>query len=77
MASRKFRLLQHLSQPRVTITMQPPLPAATWEAEVNKMNKTFAQAFLRTARGKSFCTCKPTILSRTANSRVEMLLFTY
>ena len=23
------------------ITMQPPLPAATWEAEVNKMNTTF------------------------------------
>src|SRR6266850_2950544 len=23
------------------ITMQPPLPAATWESEVNKMNKTF------------------------------------
>lgn len=23
------------------ITMQPPLPASTWEAEVNKMNKTF------------------------------------
>jgi hypothetical protein len=23
------------------INMQPPLPAATWEAEVNKMNKTF------------------------------------
>lgn len=23
------------------ITMQPPLPAATWEAEVNKMIKTF------------------------------------
>jgi len=22
------------------ITMQPPLPAATWESEVNKMNKT-------------------------------------
>jgi hypothetical protein len=21
--------------------MQPPLPAATWESEVNKMNKTF------------------------------------
>ncbi len=21
--------------------MQPPLPAATWEAEVNKMNKAF------------------------------------
>jgi hypothetical protein len=21
--------------------MQPPLPAGTWEAEVNKMNKTF------------------------------------
>src|SRR4029077_6846666 len=26
------------------ITMQPPLPAATWEAEVNKMNKTFSAA---------------------------------
>lgn len=25
------------------ITMQPPLPAATWEAEVNKMIKTFGQ----------------------------------
>ncbi|HKW64101.1 MAG TPA: hypothetical protein VJN89_16235 [Candidatus Acidoferrum sp.] len=23
------------------ITMQPPLPATTWEAEVNKMIKTF------------------------------------
>ena len=23
------------------ITMQPPLPAATWESEVNKMNKSF------------------------------------
>jgi len=23
------------------IVMQPPLPAATWEAEVNKMTKTF------------------------------------
>jgi hypothetical protein len=23
------------------ITMQPPLPAATWEAEVSKMNKAF------------------------------------
>jgi len=23
------------------ITMQPPLPAATWETEVNKMNKAF------------------------------------
>jgi hypothetical protein len=23
------------------ITMQPPLPTATWETEVNKMNKTF------------------------------------
>jgi hypothetical protein len=23
------------------ITMQPPLPAATWEAEVDKMNRTF------------------------------------
>ena len=26
------------------ITMQPPLPAATWEAEVNKMNKAFGAA---------------------------------
>jgi len=26
------------------ITMQPPLPAATWESEVNKMNKTFGAA---------------------------------
>ncbi|MGH9702610.1 MAG: sulfide dehydrogenase [Candidatus Acidiferrales bacterium] len=25
------------------ITMQPPLPAATWDAEVNKMVKTFGQ----------------------------------
>jgi hypothetical protein len=24
--------------------MQPPLPAATWESEVNKMNKTFGAA---------------------------------
>lgn len=26
------------------ITMQPPLPAASWEAEVTKMNKTFGAA---------------------------------
>jgi hypothetical protein len=26
------------------ITMQPPLPAATWEAEVGKMNKAFGAA---------------------------------
>jgi hypothetical protein len=26
------------------IAMQPPLPATTWEAEVNKMNKTFGAA---------------------------------
>ena len=26
------------------ITMQPPLPAATWEAEVTKMRKTFGAA---------------------------------
>jgi mono/diheme cytochrome c family protein len=26
------------------ITMQPPLPAATWEEEVNKMNKTYGAA---------------------------------
>jgi mono/diheme cytochrome c family protein len=26
------------------ITMQPALPAATWEAEVNKMNKAFGAA---------------------------------
>lgn len=27
------------------ITMQPPLPAATWEAEVNKMGKTYGAQF--------------------------------
>jgi hypothetical protein len=27
------------------ITMQPPLPAATWEAEVNKMVKTYGAEF--------------------------------
>lgn len=27
----------------IYITMQPPLPAATWEAEVNKMVRTFGQ----------------------------------
>jgi hypothetical protein len=26
------------------ITMQPPLPAATWEDEVNKMNKAYGAA---------------------------------
>jgi hypothetical protein len=26
------------------ITMQPPLPAVTWEAEVNKMNKAYGAA---------------------------------
>ena len=26
------------------ITMQPPFPATTWEAEVNKMNKAFGAA---------------------------------
>jgi hypothetical protein len=26
------------------ITMQPPLPAATWDAEVDKMNKAFGAA---------------------------------
>jgi cytochrome c5 len=33
------------------ITMQPPLPAATWEAEVNKMIKTFG-AFIPEASAK-------------------------
>jgi hypothetical protein len=28
----------------IYITMQPPLPTTTWEAEVNKMNKTFGAA---------------------------------
>ncbi len=27
----------------IYITMQPPLPSATWEAEVNKMVRTFGQ----------------------------------
>jgi hypothetical protein len=30
-----------------------------------------AQGFLRTTHRESFCTCKPTIRPRTANSRVE------
>jgi len=40
--------------------MQPPLPAATWETEVNKMNKTFGAGIPEETRGKSFRTCKPT-----------------
>lgn len=34
------------------ITMQPPLPAATWEAEVAKMNKTFGAAIPEDATQK-------------------------
>lgn len=34
------------------ITMQPPLPAASWEAEVNKMNKTFGAAIPEDATQK-------------------------
>ena len=34
------------------ITMQPPLPAATWEAEVNKMNKAFGAAIPEDATRK-------------------------
>ena len=34
------------------ITMQPPLPAATWEAEVTKMNKTFGAAIPEEATQK-------------------------
>jgi mono/diheme cytochrome c family protein len=34
------------------ITMQPPLPASTWEAEVNKMNKTFGAAIPEDATQK-------------------------
>ena len=34
------------------ITMQPPLPAATWEAEVDKMNKTFGAAIPDESRQK-------------------------
>ena len=34
------------------ITMQPPLPAATWEAEVNKMNKSFGAAIPDDSRQK-------------------------
>jgi len=34
------------------ITMQPPLPAATWEAEVDKMNKTFGAAIPDDSRRK-------------------------
>lgn len=34
------------------ITMQPPLPAATWEAEVNKMIHVFGQAIPEDASPK-------------------------
>jgi hypothetical protein len=34
------------------ITMQPPLPAATWETEVNKMDKTFGGEFPSDASAK-------------------------
>jgi hypothetical protein len=34
------------------IIMQPPLPAATWEAEVDKMNKTFGAAIPDDGRQK-------------------------
>ena len=34
------------------ITMQPPLPAATWEAEVNKMIKTFGAPIPETSAKK-------------------------
>jgi hypothetical protein len=34
------------------ITMQPPVPAATWEAEVDKMNKTFGAAIPDDSRQK-------------------------
>jgi len=34
------------------ITMQPPLPAATWEVEVNKMIKVFGQPIPEDARPK-------------------------
>src|SRR4029077_13946610 len=34
----------HTCQSPRYVPMQPPLPAATWEAEVNKMNKTFGAA---------------------------------
>ena len=34
------------------ITMQPPFPAATWEAEVDKMNKTFGAAIPDDSRQK-------------------------
>jgi hypothetical protein len=34
------------------ITMQPPLPAATWEAEVNKMTKAFGAPIPEAAAAK-------------------------
>jgi len=39
--SQEVRIYCNTCHSPVYITMQPPLPAATWEAEVNKMNKTF------------------------------------
>jgi hypothetical protein len=34
------------------ITMQPPLPAAAWEAEVNKMSKAFGAQFPAESQAK-------------------------
>jgi hypothetical protein len=41
------------------ITMQPPLPGATWESEVNKMIRVFG-APIPEAAGKSSRTSRPT-----------------
>lgn len=43
------------------ITMQPPLPAATWESVVNKMSISTGPPFLKILRNKSLITCEHTI----------------
>jgi hypothetical protein len=42
--SQEVRIYCNTCHSLIYITMQPPLPAATWEAEVNKMNKTLGAA---------------------------------
>jgi hypothetical protein len=52
------------------ITMQPPLPAATWEDEVSKMNKATARRFRRKTPRKSSSTCRPTTRPKPASPRL-------
>jgi hypothetical protein len=42
--SQEVRIYCSTCHSTIYITMQPPLPRATWEGEVNRMNKTFGAA---------------------------------